>query len=196
MIMMRQRLFLTVLAFGLTAKSQVMSQDRNCSAFMETPDTSISFLREQFNIRDSPCITTVIETLGKAQATQAVEVLIRYLDFVDPTTAPRPDGFADKRLVYPAVDALFLIGKTATADLLSAIQTSESPIKRRNAVKAYEAIYRDNLALGLHILKTSEQAASSAERENRLRQAREMLADDCAHRSEEEVLMCQKAVTQ
>lgn len=191
---MRQRLFVTVLAFGLTAKSQVMSQDRNCSGFMGTPAASISFLREQVDVRDSPCITTVIEKLGKAEAMPAVEVLIRYLDFVDPTTAPRPDGFADKRPAYPAVDALFLIGKPATADLLSAIQNSELPLIRRNAVKAYEAIYRDNLALGLHILKTSEQAASSAERGNRLRQAREILADDCAHRREEEALMCQKAV--
>jgi hypothetical protein len=192
--MMRQRLFLTILAFALIAKSQVMAQDRSCSAFISSPAASISFLEEQIDIRESPCITTVITQLGRTRTTEAVAVLIRYLDFVDPATAPRADGFADKRPDYPAIGALLLIGKAATVNLLSAIQTSESSIIRRNAAKTYQAIYRDNLALGIHILRTGELVANSTVDENRLREVREMLADDCAHRSEEEALICKKAV--
>lgn len=194
MIMMAQRLFLTFLAFALVAKSQVMAEDRSCSAFIVSPAASISFLEQQIDIRESPCITTVITQLDRARTTEAIAVLIRYLDFVDPATAPTPDGFADKRPDYPAIGALFLIGKAATANLLAAIQASESPIIRRNAAKAYQAIYRDNLALGIHILRTSELVATSAEHENRLREVREILAEDCAHRPEEDALMCKEAV--
>jgi len=185
---------LTLLAFAFAARPDLTAQNRSCSAFIGSPAASISLLEEQVDIRESPCITTVIKHLGHARTTEAVAVLVRYLDFVDPATVPRPDGFADKRPEYPAVGALFLIGDAATADLLSAIQTSESPISRRNAAEAYQSVYRDNLALGLHILRTSEIAATPAEHENRLRQVRERLAKDCAHRSEQEALMCKKAL--
>ena len=190
---MTPRVLLIFLVFAPTAKCLTMAQDRGCSGFKSSPAASISFLEQQIDSRESPCITRAITQLGRARATDAVAVLVRYLDFVDPATAPRPDGFANKRTDYPAIAALFLIGKAATANLLSTIRISESTVIRLNAAKAYQAIYRDNLALGIHILRISEPAAKSAGQENRLREVRKMLAEDCSHLREEEALMCKKA---
>jgi len=189
---MSHRLFLVVIGFALTTNTPAMAQDRSCSAFTSSPAASIAFLEEQVDVRQSPCITTVIRQLGRAHSSDAVPVLIRYLDFVDPATFPKPDGFADRRPEYPSIEALFLTGKVATTSLLSAIQNSESPVIRGNAAKVYEAVYRDELALGIHILRVSEMG-TSAEPQNRLREVSETLAQDCTHRTEDEARMCKKA---
>jgi hypothetical protein len=181
---------LIVLVLTIAAYSPSEAQDESCSAVMSTSASSITFLEEQKDTRQSPCISSVIKHLGQAHDVAAVHILVSYLDFVDPTTLPRPDGFSDVRPEYPSVDALFLIGKPATHELLASIQAGESPKIRQNAVRTYQAVYRDDLASGIRLLKKEELVAISSEARHRLREATELLIDDCSGRSEPEAQRC------
>ncbi len=181
---------LIVLVLTIAAYSPLEAQDEFCSPVMSTSASSITFLEEQKDTRQSACISSVIKHLGQAHDVAAVHILVSYLDFVDPTTLPRPDGFSDVRPEYPSVDALFLIGKPATHELLASIQVGESPKIRQNAVRTYQAVYRDDLALGIRLLKKEELVAISSDARHRLREAAELLFDDCSKRSETEARRC------
>lgn len=181
---------LIVLVLTIAAYPPSEAQDESCSAVMSTSASSITFLEEQKDTRQSPCISSVIKHLGQAHDVAAVHILVSYLDFVDPTTLPRPDGFSDVRPEHPSVDALFLIGKPATHELLASIQAGESPKIRQNAVRTYQAVYRDDLASGIRLLKKEELVAVSSEARHRLREAAELLIDDCSKRSEPEARRC------
>lgn len=146
-----------LLVFTIMASSPLAAQDQSCSIVMSSSASSIRFLEEQRDTRQSTCISSVIKKLGQAHDVDAVGVLASYLDFVDPATLPRPDGASDVRPDYPAVAALFQIGKPATHELLSAIQASESSIIRENAAKTYMFVYRDDLASGIRQLKKNEE---------------------------------------
>ena len=188
---MKQSLMLFV--FTIVAYSLSGAQDESCAAIMSTSANSITFLEEKKDTRQSPCISSVIRHLGKVHDVDAVHVLASYLDFVDPETSPHSGGFADVRPEYPAVSALFQIGKPATRELLSDIQGSGSPKVRLNAAKAYQAIYRDDLASGIRLLRIEELAANSTDAQSRLRKVLRMLVEDCTHRSEQESQTCQDA---
>lgn len=113
-------------------------QDESCAALVKADhEVSRKFLDEQSATRHSPCITAVITRLGKARDKNSVHVLTRYLDCVDRATAPRLDGGADVRPNYPSVSTLFLINEPVTRELLSAIQTGESPKTQKNAANTY-----------------------------------------------------------
>src|SRR5579859_324833 len=187
---MRPTLNTVLLSFAVIACPRLTAQDRSCSTVMSTPAASITFLEEQKDTRQSPCISSVIKHLGEAHDVAAVHILVSYLDFVDPTTLPGPDGFSDVRPEYPSVDALFLIGRPATHELLASIQAGESPTIRQNAVRTYQAVYRDDLASGIRLLKKEELVAVSSEARHRLREAAELLIDDCSKRSEPEARRC------
>jgi hypothetical protein len=187
---MKRNLFLLVFVM---VGQLLLAQNETCSDVMSTSLSSITFLEEQKAARQSPCISEVIKQLAKSRDVGAVHVLVGYLDFVDPATRPRPDGFSDVRPVYPAVAALFRIGKPATSDLLEAIQQGKTPIVRQNAVKTYQSIYRDDLASGIRLLRNEKLATGSAEGEHRLQKTLEVLAEDCRGRTEEEAQACKAA---
>jgi hypothetical protein len=188
---MKQSLMLLV--FTIVAYSLSGAQDESCSAVMSTSANSITFLEEQKETRQSSCISSVITHLGRVHDVDAVHVLASYLDFVDPATSPRSGGFADVRPEYPAVGALFQIGKAATRELLSDIEGSGSPKVRLNAAKAYQAIYRDDLASGIRLIRSEELAANSTNAQSSLRRVLRMLIEDCTQRSEQESQACRDA---
>jgi len=171
----------------------VWGQDHLCSSAIGSVADEIAFLKEQNDSRQSPCITIVIKQLGRAHAGDAVPTLVEYLDFISPATAPRPDGFADRRPQCPAMDALFQIGKPATAAIISVAQASESSTTRSNASKTYLSIYRDDLALGIHILRLQESVAISTDGRSRLQELLDMLINDCSQRREQEAQACREA---
>jgi hypothetical protein len=187
---MRPTLNAAFLFFAITACPRLTAQDQSCSTVMSTPALSIAFLEEQKDIRQSPCISSAIRQLGRAHDAEATRILASYLDFVDPATLPNPDGSADVRPQYPAIAALFQIGKPATHEILSAIQTGGSQTVRQNAVRTYQAVYRDDLASGIRLLKKEELVAVSSDARHRLRDAAELLIDDCSRRSEPEAQRC------
>jgi len=171
------------------------AQNGSCAALMNADNgASRRFLEEQNAGRVSPCIPTVITRLGQARDKDAVGVLVQYLDYLDPASAPRPDGGAEIRPNYPAITALFSIGKAATPQLLLAIRDGESSKIRENAVKAYMFVYRDDLPSGIRQLKKEELTAHSADARRRLSDALQKLIDACNGRSDREATECKNAL--
>lgn len=166
------------------------AQDESCSSVMRSPAASITFLEAQRFRRQSSCISTVIKHLGQVHEVAAAHVLASYLDFVDPATLPPPGGTAYVRPDYPAISALFEIGKPATSELISAIEGSDSQTIRQNASNTFMFVYRDDLAAGIRQLKKEQQAAKSADTRHRLNEALEMMLEACNSRSEQEARAC------
>jgi len=144
-------------------------------------------------LRQAPCLSSVIKQLGKLHDEEAIHLLIGYLDYMDPKTAPLPNGGATVRPSYPAVSALFQIGKPATIELLSAMQVAEPQEVRRNAVRAYADIYRDDLSAGIRALKAAEPLAKTEDERRRLSDALHKLVDECNARGEKEARACRSA---
>jgi hypothetical protein len=186
-------LFLMVLA---TTCVGLRAQDVPCAALI-TKDTSVlrAFLEKQQSTRQSPCLPSVIKQLGQLRDAEAIHLLVRYLDYLDPKTAPLPGGGADVRPSYPAVSALFQIGKPATIELLSAIQSGGSSEFCKNAVRAYADVYRDDLSSGIRALKTAELLAKTDDESGRLNEARQELIDECDARDEKQAEACKSAAT-
>jgi hypothetical protein len=171
------------------------AQEAPC-AMLKTKDAKVLrvFLEEQQRVRQSPCLPSVIKQLGHLHDVAAIHLLVGYLDYMDPETAQLPNGGATVRPGYPAVSALFQIGKSATTDLLSAIQAgASSPKISENAVRAYASIYRDDLSSGIRTLKAEELRAKTDDERRRLSQARQKLVDDCNARDEKEARACRYA---
>jgi hypothetical protein len=171
------------------------AQDQPCAAFLGKDDSpSRRFLEEQGNTRGSRCIVPVIKHLGQARDVKAVGVLISYLDYVDPATAPRPSGGADIRPHYPAITALFLIGTPATLPLLTTIEDSHDSKIRHNATLAYSSIYRDDLASGIRRAREQESHSNSVSGREHLRNLVDVLLQQCNGRLAKEAEECKNAV--
>jgi hypothetical protein len=186
---MRVSLLFLVLMTAICVGSR--AQESSC-AMLKTKDTQIlrGFLEEQQSLRQSPCLTVVIKQLGQLRDVESIHLLVGYLDYLEPKTGLLPNGGATVRPRYPAVSALFQIGKPATLELLSAIQAGGSPKIRENAVRAYESVYRDDMPSGIGVLKTAELLAKTDDERQRLKEARQKLIDACSARGEKEAEAC------
>jgi hypothetical protein len=183
-----------VLLLMIAAPLLLMGQDQTCADPMSSPTDSIKFLEREQGLRQSHCIAKVIKNLGRIRDPNAVRILISYLDFLDPETLPRMDHPVTVRPDYPAIDALFQIGKPASNELLSAVQYSTSSTIRQNAAKTFTFVYRDDLTGGIVLAKTEELNAKSADARQRLDELARMLMDDCSHGTEQEAQSCRDAV--
>jgi hypothetical protein len=148
------------------------------------------FLTSQVANRVSPCLSSAIQSLGNSRDAESVDILIKYLDYIDPSTLPGPNGGANSRPQYPAVSALFQIGKDATPSLLTAIKTEDSESIRRNAINVYLFIYRDELATGIQLLRREVRSTKASKDKFRLSSALRVLNDACAGRTKEEWEKC------
>jgi hypothetical protein len=183
-------LLVLVIATNICARAE----ETGCEA-LNTKDTQVlrNFLQEQRTLRQSPCLPSVIKRLGQLHDVDAINMLVGYLDYLDPKTASLPNGGATVRPSYPAVGALFQIGKPATIALLLAIQSGDSATIRENAVKTYEYVYRDDLSSGIRGLKTAELLAKTDDERRRLNEARQKLIDECNARDEKQAQACRYA---
>lgn len=191
---MSMRVSLLSLVLMSTTCVALHAQESPC-AMLKTKDTAVlrAFLQEQQSLRQSPCLTVVIKQLGQLRDVEAIHLLVGYLDYLEPKTGLLPNGGATVRPRYPAVSALFQVGKPATIELLSAIQSGGSPKIRENAVRAYADVYRDDLWSGIRGLKTAELLAKADDERRRLEEARRKLMDECDAGDEKQVEACRSA---
>lgn len=109
---------------------------------------------------DPDRIIKAIQRLGELKATVAVDDLVGLLTFKQTFKWERDDGIVHEIQPitpgnrYPAVSALFQIGKPALPALVSVIERNEphSP-ESSNAVYAVLAIFRENLPQGVKYLR-------------------------------------------
>jgi hypothetical protein len=121
----------------------------------------ISDLRDTRVRQDDPeRLIKAIERLGDLKATAAIDDLIQLIGFRRTFSWERNDGFVVERQPitpgnrYPAVSALFQIGKPALPALVQVIEGSESnSIESTNATYAVQSIFRENLPEGVKYLR-------------------------------------------
>jgi hypothetical protein len=139
----------------------------------------VSFLsRVSPDETNAECVTWAINRLGARRYQPSAAILVKYLDFHRPFSANEKlgihlhlQGIGD---VYPAVDALTLIGATALPTVLRAIEdTATSDKARQNAVFVWMEIYRqsDEHPKGVALLTQEQMKIKDDATKERLRWA-------------------------
>jgi hypothetical protein len=169
-----------------------VAQHRSCATVTADTAESKKLLEEQSSIRQSGCITPAIKRLGSVGDSKAIHVLVSYLDYVDPATAPNPSGGADEPPSYPAVGALFQIGTPATSDLLEAVQ-NDNPVIGKNAAITYLSVYRDDLPLGIRLVLGERSKATDPGAQKRLSHLAQTLLKDCSAQGADQARQCTMA---
>lgn len=139
------------------SKSVVAPQDNNEGEV----STLISVLRDSRLRQDDPeRVIKAIERLGDLKAAAAVDDLIQLIAFRRTFSWERNGGsILELQPItpgnrYPAVSALFQIGKPALPALVKVIEGSESnSLENQNATYAVQSIFRDNLREGVKYLR-------------------------------------------
>jgi hypothetical protein len=124
----------------------------------------VSFLRTNASNADPQCVTDAIWQLGESKSASraAIDVLISLLDFRRPQTNPERMHISINRDWFPAVSALFSIGKPAVTPLIATLKSGQmSETARQNGIRAILAIYRDDPPQAVVALKNAAAAAHS-----------------------------------
>jgi hypothetical protein len=118
-----------------------------CDAFRDANSTDlVQFLNNVVpDEKNSRCVTWAIHKLGKEHYEPAIPILVKLLDFRRPQSSTEEIFQVMPRELFPAEDALEMIGKKALPELLRAITAeSTSAIAREHAVGAWMVIYRED----------------------------------------------------
>jgi hypothetical protein len=131
--------------------SPILAADEACAKLQKTtPGLRLQYLQGDRAGLDRGCVIYAIKQLGNDRYAPAIETLVGYLDFREP--GPRNWGTAKNPFIprnglppgglYPAVGALFQIGKTTVPKLIEAIADSATTdLVRANAGDTVLAIY-------------------------------------------------------
>jgi hypothetical protein len=164
-ILLHAVLLLALIAQILTAKldgygqvTQVESRDKEIAQL-------IAIIRNsQLRIEDPKKVVEAINKLGEMNAASAVDDLAQLLTFRLVSLGERLTGItteADQR--FPAVSALYLIGKPALPALVKVIENfDEQDLMSRNARYTMVAIFRGNLSEGVKHINQAASRSSSA----------------------------------
>jgi hypothetical protein len=181
-------------AHAVTAVTLCCGPWQQCPTVNTSTAGTISFLRtaETDSSVTSTCVIAGIKSLQYVRAQESIKLLVEYLDFKRPPDLVATGSNSD---AYPAVTALFTIGRPALSALVRVIPTtSSSNVARDNAVEAIMAIYRDDPHAGIgFLLREAARSQDSGERAS-LRQAASSALRWCQdkHRTEcESVLSSQ-----
>ena len=157
--------------------SNAAPREESCTRLAgKGPEESVRYLAVSRNSSESNCVAYAVHEVGVRDYAAGAEVLVRYLDYAVPMP-PDSGTVTDK---YPAIGALFSIGKPAVAPLRAATSREVVPgIARDNAVLTLMFIYRANPAEAVSLLRNaSHNALDNTEEENLLRAAR-FASDKC-----------------
>src|SRR5579872_4502368 len=161
----------------------LMDSARACDALknIDTADL-IRFLAKDKSkaISTNPnCVTYAIMRLGDAKTIEAAPVIADYLDYKRPFTPEEEESIRlhfsmPLREFYPAVTALFQIGKPALPALSNAIcKPNISSLALDKAVFTTMLIFREDPTAGIRFLKSNAQASTDPVISARINQAAE-----------------------
>lgn len=184
-------IFTLSFCFAFTLRSYGQEHDRFegwCDSLQNasSPDL-VQFLKavapDENNAR---CVTLAIHRLAKERYEPAVDSLAKLLDFRRPKTPQEKLGFYLRPQVigeiYPAANALEIIGKKALPAVLSTITaSSSSETARDNAVSVWMEIYRqsDGQPKAVGLLKQEEIKTKDEAIKQRLRWAVQKALTHC-----------------
>lgn len=148
--------------------------------------------------KNAQCVTIAIRKLGKERYEPGIAILVKLLDFRRPPTEDEKRGIRERPQVseelFPAAEALELIGKEALPEVLRAIKTdSTSPTTRDNAVAVWMEAYKYERPKGVALLKQEEIKASDDTTKQKLRWAVQKALKYCSPPIEDEGAACRQA---
>lgn len=128
----------------------------------KSPEECAKYLARPRKSTENACVVYAILEIGHRHHAAAVGTLVQYLDY-QTALPPKLSGFT---LVekYPAINALFVIGKPAVGPLIGAISKEDtSETVRENAVVTMLQLFRDNMPGAVSTLSgASRNAADNA----------------------------------
>ena len=150
-ILLHAVLLLASIAQILTAKLEGYGQVTQGQSRDEEIAQLIAIIRNsQLRIEDPEKVVEAINKLGEMKAVSAVDDLAQILSFRLVSQGERLTGItteADQR--FPAVSALYLIGKPALPALVKVIENfDEQDLMSRNARHTMVSIFREKLSGG------------------------------------------------
>jgi hypothetical protein len=173
-----------LLAAGVRAMSKPnlqndgrMTREREVSALIAT-------LRdEQMRNSEPEKVADALTRLGRMKAVEAVSDIIRLLDFKRTFDwEDNPQGFINEiqpitaASRYPAIGALFEIGRPSLGALVEVLATQEpGSVVSENALRTLSLIFREKPGNAIRFLRRAADTASSALRAERLSGAAEKL---------------------
>lgn len=143
--------------------------------------------------KSSQLIIEAIQKLGNIKARNAIPELIEYLDFErkfestqkqDPNLKIDPlevTHWQDRPLSgrYPAISALFQIGKPALPSLVKVIKENDvDSVKSKNALEVIQLIFRDDLSEGVKYLENAVGESKTQDGQQRLQNALEKTREE------------------
>jgi HEAT repeat protein len=177
-ILLHAVLLLALVAQTLTAKLAGYGQVTQGESRDEEIAQLIAIIRNsQLRIEDPEKVVEAINKLGEMKAASAVDDLAQLLTFRLVSRGERLTGItteADAR--FPAVSALYLIGKPALPALVKVIENfDEQDLMSRNARHTIVSIFSGKLSEGVEYVNQAASRSSSALGSQRLEKlAREM----------------------
>jgi hypothetical protein len=164
-ILLHAVLFLALIAQILTAKLEGYGQVTQGESKDEEIAQLIAIIRNsQLRIEAPEKVVEAIHKLGEMKAASAVDDLAQLLSFRLVSEGERLTGIiteADKR--FPAVSALYLIGKPALPALVKVIENfDEQDWMSRNARYLMVAIFNGKLSEGVEYVNQAASKSSSA----------------------------------
>lgn len=149
------------------------------------PANLLAYLDRDRAALSPDCIVYAIRELGAQQYVAAVNTLAMYLDFRMPGTEKKVHDVTIVRIPtlgdkYPAVVALFEIGKPALPSLVHMIgHGATSDLLRNNALEVVLVIHRENMAEAVRALSHASRTSSDSATAIRLWDAARKEASRC-----------------
>ena len=149
------------------------------------PEVHLEYLQRDRSALRPDCIFYAMDQIGLKHYAPAVKTLIKYLDYrvpEDPAKARLPVIMRVPMLgsLYPAITALFEIGKPAVPDLVGAIAGQDTTdVARNNAIEALFLIHREDVSEAVALLNRASKESTDRQASQRLMDAARRMADKC-----------------
>jgi hypothetical protein len=151
----------------------------------------LEYLRGDRSKLTPPCVAAAMEYVGAKHYIQAGPTLTQYLDYPEPaplTVVKR----AIPLYAYPAVSALYSLGKPVVRDLISAaLNPGASALVRQNAAETVFLIYGADNSEGIAVLVRAARAGADPVASAHVMDEARRLAGKCLAESRNE---CENAV--
>lgn len=138
----------------------------------------IDILRNQRLQQVSPDkVVDAIKKVGRLKAVEAIDDLVKLITFNPVAEEEKVIGIVTERSArYPAIDALFLIGKPSLPALIKVLEVRNREERTSiNAVRTIASIFRGELPLAVKYLRNAASKSQSAQASKRLMSASEEL---------------------
>ncbi len=163
------------------APMQPMAADGGCPDLKgKSTADHLEYLRGDRSKLATKCILAAMDYVGAKRYAQASAVLIQYLDYQDPGSQGQVGKRASILYAYPAVEALYSLGKPVVPELIAVISgASTIELVRHNAAEAVALIYGTSRPDAIAVLVSAGHAQTDPIASNHLMDQARWLAARC-----------------